>query len=168
MSNAGDHESSARFDAATRRVEAGGLRWTVSMFGRGPTMLLLHGTGASSHSFVALAELLADDFTVVVPDLPGHAGTSRGTAAGMSLDGMAASVGALLDALAVRPVIAMGHSAGAAILVRMVLDGRLGLRALIGLNAALVPLDGVLRVLSPLAKLMSLAPGLPRLVSSLA
>lgn len=168
MSAPADRAPSARFDAATRRVDAGGLRWTVSMFGRGPTMLLLHGTGASSHSFVALAEALADDFTVVVPDLPGHAGTSRGSARGMSLDGMAASVAALLDVLAVRPAIAVGHSAGAAILVRMALDRRLDLRALIGLNAALLPLDGVLRVLSPMAKLMSLAPGLPRLVSSLA
>lgn len=157
-----------RFDAGTRRIDAGGLRWTVSVFGQGPTILLLHGTGASSHSFGTLADALADDFTVVVPDLPGHAGTSRASSNGMSVGGMAASIAALLEVLGARPCIAVGHSAGAAILVRMALDGLLDLRALVGLNAALLPLDGLLRVLSPMAKLMSLAPGLPRLVSGLA
>ncbi len=151
-----------------RVVEAGGLRWFVEVSGAGPTLLLLHGTGASSHSFRVLAPLLASHFTVVVPDLPGHARTSMPPAAGMSVDGMAASIATLLDALDARPVVAVGHSAGAAVAVRMALDDRVRLAALIGLNAALLPLDGVLRMLSPMAKLLALAPGVPRLVAGLA
>ena len=38
-----------------------------------------------------------------------------------------------------QPVLAIGHSAGAPLLVRMVLDGQLTLRGLIGLNGALLP-----------------------------
>ncbi len=151
-----------------RTVQAGGLRWHVRVEGAGPAMLLLHGTGASSHSFGALVPRLAARFTVVVPDLPGHARTSTPGAAGLSVDGMAASTAALLDALAMRPRVAVGHSAGAAVLVRMALDRRLALDALVGLNAALLPLDGPMRVFSPMAKLLALAPGVPRLVSRLA
>ena len=39
-------------------------------------LLLLHGTGAATHSWRALAPLLAERFTVVAPDLPGHGFTT--------------------------------------------------------------------------------------------
>ena len=158
----------AAYDRAGRMIETGGMRWFVTVVGHGPPLLLLHGTGASSHSFRDLAPLLATRFTVVAPDLPGHARSSTPSSAGMSVDGMARSTTALLAALALQPTVAVGHSAGAAVLARMALDGSLALRALVGLNAALVPLDGVLRVLSPMARLMALAPGVPRLVSGFA
>ncbi len=112
--------------------------------------------------------LLAAHFTLVVPDLPGHAGSSMPPQSCMSVDGMARSLAALLRVLDLRPVIAVGHSAGAAILVRMALDGQLSLQALIGLNAALMPLAGPLRFMSPVAKLLALTPGFPGLVSRLA
>ena len=57
---------------ASRFVEAGGIRWHVQIMGQGPVMLLLHGTGAASHSWRDIMPLLAAQFTVVVPDLPGH------------------------------------------------------------------------------------------------
>lgn len=153
---------------ADRSIDAGGVRWHVQVLGQGPTLLLLHGTGASNRSFRDLAPLLAERFTVIAPDLPGHARSSTPSASGMSVDGMAASMAALLVALDATPSIAVGHSAGAAVLVRMALDRRLRLRALVGLNAALLPLDGLMRVMSPMAKLLALAPGIPRLVSGLA
>ncbi|MBQ1767400.1 MAG: alpha/beta fold hydrolase, partial [Aquincola sp.] len=61
--------------AHSRFVHAGGLHWHVQVAGQGPVLLLLHGTGASSHSMAGLLPLLAERFTVVVPDLPGHAFT---------------------------------------------------------------------------------------------
>jgi putative magnesium chelatase accessory protein len=153
---------------AARCVEAGGVRWSVQVTGRGPSLLLLHGTGASSHSFRDLAPLLAAHFTVIVPDLPGHARTSTPPPSGMSVDGMARSTAALLAALDARPRIAVGHSAGAAILARMALDRHLELDAWIGLNAALLPLAGLVRLLSPMAKLMAVAPGASRLFTGIA
>ena len=72
--------------ASSRFVDAGGLRWHVQVMGEGPVVLLIHGTGASTHSFRALAPLLAPHFTVVVPDLPGHGFTDAPpSASGYSL-----------------------------------------------------------------------------------
>ena len=81
---------------------------------QGPSLLLVHGTGAATHSWRDLLPLLARHFTVVAPDLPGHGFTERPRAAGLSLPGMARGVAALLRALGLRPALAAGHSAGAA------------------------------------------------------
>jgi magnesium chelatase accessory protein len=111
--------------------------------GSGPVVLLVHGTGASTHSFRALARLLAPHFTVVIPDLPGHGFTDTPPAAGFSLPSVSAALADLLDALALRPEIAIGHSAGAAVAARMCLDGRIEPAVLISLNGAFLPFPGV-------------------------
>ena len=130
--------------AASRFVSAGGLRWHVQIMGEGPPLLLLHGTGASTHSWRALAPLLAPHFTVVAPDLPGHGFTDTPRrAAGFSLPNVANTVAALLQALAIRPVLAVGHSAGAAIAARICLDGAIAPRAVVSLNGALLPFPGM-------------------------
>ncbi|MFZ4410973.1 MAG: alpha/beta fold hydrolase, partial [Paracraurococcus sp.] len=73
----------------SRLVAAGGLRWHVQVAGTGPVLLLVHGTGAATHSWRDLLPLLARHFTVVAPDLPGHGFTERPRAEGLSLPGMA-------------------------------------------------------------------------------
>ena len=100
---------------ASRFVLAGGLRWHVQIMGSGPTVLLLHGAGAATHSWRDVAPILASNFTVVAPDLPGHGFTDTPASRGLSLDGMASGVSRLMDVLDARPVMAVGHSAGAAI-----------------------------------------------------
>jgi magnesium chelatase accessory protein len=125
-------------------VQAGGLRWHVQIMGQGPVLLLVHGTGSATHSWRDLAPRLAERFTVVAPDLPGHGFTqSPPKAAGLSLPGMAGALAALLDALGTRPDFVVGHSAGAAILARLCLDGPIAPRALVSLNGALLPLHGL-------------------------
>ncbi len=127
----------------SRFVEAAGLRWHVQQAGRGPVCLLIHGTGASTHSFRDLLPRLAQHFQVIAPDLPGHGFTSRpADDLGLSLAGMAASIVALLSVLGVVPRIAVGHSAGAAILCRLGLDGALQAAEIVSLNGALLPLSG--------------------------
>jgi magnesium chelatase accessory protein len=151
---------------ASRFVQAGGLRWHVQQMGSGPVALLVHGTGAATHSWRGLAPLLARGFTVVAPDLPGHGFTQTPSAAGLSLPGMAAGVGALLRALDLRPALAVGHSAGAAVLARMILDGAIAPRALVSLNGALLPLRGLPgQLFSPLARLFSASDLLPRVLA---
>lgn len=128
---------------SSHTVQAGGLRWHLQRMGPRPGMapaaLLLHGTGASSHSFAALAPLLARTHTVWMPDLPGHAFTQRPADSGLSLPGMAGLLGALLQALQVRPDLLVGHSAGAAVAAQMCLDGLCAPQALASLNGAWFP-----------------------------
>jgi magnesium chelatase accessory protein len=148
---------------ASRFVRAAGLRWHVQRLGSGPVALLVHGTGAATHSWRGLAPLLARHFTVVAPDLPGHGFTGAPPPGRMSLPGMAEALTALLRALDLEPALAVGHSAGAAVLARMVLDGAIIPRALVSLNGALLPLRGVPgRVFSPMAKLLAATPLVPR------
>jgi magnesium chelatase accessory protein len=148
----------------SRSLTAGGLRWHVQCLGRGPAVLLVHGTGAATHTWRGLAPLLARHYTVVAPDLPAHGGTARPSEDTlMTLPGMAGGLRALLEALDVEPVLAVGHSAGAAILARMCLDGAIAPRGLVSLNGALLELPGLPRaVFSPLARLLAASP-LPRL-----
>ncbi|MCG6896737.1 MAG: alpha/beta fold hydrolase [Thiocapsa sp.] len=142
--------------AASRFINAGGLRWHLQQMGDGPTVLLLHGTGAATHSWRAFAPALAERFTVIAPDLPGHGFTSALPLHRMSLPGMAGAVNGLLREIDCSPDLVIGHSAGAAILVRMSLDGFIRPRGLISLNGALMPWRGLpAHIFSPAAKLMA-------------
>lgn len=145
-------------------VHAGGLRWHVQRMGSGPALLLAHGTGAATHSWRGLAPLLAEHFTVVAPDLPGHGFTQALPPERLSLSGMSHALGEVLKTLDVKPVLAIGHSAGAAIVVRMSLDGEIAPDALVSLNGALLPPLGLPSLLfSPAAKLIASSSLIPRL-----
>jgi magnesium chelatase accessory protein len=144
-------------------VEAAGIRWHVQRMGEGPSLLLIHGTGAATHSWRGLLPRLAQHFSVIAPDLPGHGFTQSPPSHRLSLPGMAADLGMLLRKLEVRPEIAVGHSAGAAILARMCLAGRMAPRLLVALNGAFMPFGGVANHLfSPLAKLLVMNQLVPR------
>lgn len=136
-------------EVGTRIVAHGGFRTQVVLVGEGPPLLALHGTGASSHSFRRLLPLLTDHYTVVVPDLPGQADSRAPSSFRPSLDGFARVLSDLLEALELAPEVVVGHSAGAAILARMILDGAVAPRLFVGLAAALVPFRGVTRVVLP-------------------
>ncbi len=153
-------------------VQAAGLRWHVQRFagpnGDAPCALLLHGTGASTHSWRDLAPLLAQHFQVVALDLPGHAFTGMPPggvgAPQLSLPGMARALHGLLQTVRCDPALVVGHSAGAAVAIRMCLEGMIAPRLLVGLNAALLPLGGLAgQLFAPAAKLMASAPFVPRL-----
>jgi magnesium chelatase accessory protein len=84
----------------SRFVEAGGVRWHVQQAGQqGPQVLLIHGTGASGHTWRDLLLPLADNAQVWVVDLPGHAFSSQALGLGMSLQGMASSLHLLMQTL---------------------------------------------------------------------
>jgi len=137
----------------SRFVTAAGLRWHVQHWpapahSDAPCVVLLHGTGAASHSWRDVAPRLAARAEVIALDLPGHGFTSA--PAPERRDGvyplpcMARAVAALLAALGARPALLVGHSAGAAIALQMVLDTSVRPRAVLGLNAALLPMGGPL------------------------
>jgi magnesium chelatase accessory protein len=148
----------------SRFVEAGGLKWHVQEFGSGPLVLLVHGTASATHSWRGLAPLLARNHAVLSLDLPGHGFTGRLPASANSLVNIAAAVAGLLRTLGVMPAWAIGHSAGAAILIRMGLDGALApSTGLLGINAALLPYGGFPgRFFLPVAQALATNPLLAR------
>jgi magnesium chelatase accessory protein len=155
----------------SRFVDAGGIRWHVQQTGSGPVLLLIHGTGASTHSWRKLMPLMAANYTVIAVDLPGHgftesAGASRGTAPGASIAGMSELLSLLLRELHAEIAYCAGHSAGAVVLCRMVLDGRAAPRVIISVNGAFVPLAGAAGTLfAPIARLMASGSWVPRLLA---
>ena len=150
--------------AYSRFVTAGGLTWHVQVMGQGPAIFLAHGTGAATHSWRGLAPALATHFMVVSADLPGHGFTGVPAWHGLSLPGMARDLQKLFLALDVSPVLVVGHSAGAAILARMCLDGLIKPAGLVSLNGAFIPFAGPAgQIFAPLARLLVGLPMLPRL-----
>lgn len=153
---------------ASRFVDAGGVRWHVQVMGivQSPTVLLLHGTGAATHSWRGLAPLLAEHFHVIAPDLPGHGFSGAPPDGDHSLPSFSSLIAKLLSALTVTPVVIMGHSAGAAIAARMSLERLAEPEAVVSINGALLPLQGLAgQIFSPLAKLLAANSLVPRLFS---
>ena len=152
--------------SASRFVEAGGLRWHVQVLGAGPVVLLLHGSGAATHTWRELAPLLAAHCTVIAPDLPGHGFTARPSAERLSLDGMATSIDALLHTLHVVPGAIVGHSAGGAL--ALWLARTWPSTTIVGLNAALAPPHPLLSFVAPGMRLLTSAFGVGALTALLA
>lgn len=76
---------------------------------------------------------------------------------------MAEAVGGLVTALGLNPRLAIGHSAGAAVLARMCLDRRIDPDLLVALNGALTPFPGVASFLFPgIARMLFLNPVTPK------
>jgi len=145
---------------------AGGIRWHIQRMGSGPAVLLVHGTGASLHSWRLIAPLLAARFTVVSVDLPGHGFTEQPKRRALSLPVMADAIAELVETLGIRPLLLVGHSAGAAIVIRSCVDHGLSAEGVISINGALRPFRGAAGFLYPsLAKLMFLNPWTPNIIA---
>jgi magnesium chelatase accessory protein len=141
--------------------------WHVQTFGQGPDVLALHGAGASSHSFHGLARHLSG-FRLIVPDLPGQGLTRAGGMGRLGLDAMADDLTALCIDQKWRPQAIIGHSAGAAIALRMVETMPQPPQSIIGINAALGPFDGFAGWLFPkLARAMASSPFVAAIVTKL-
>jgi magnesium chelatase accessory protein len=143
---------------ASSFVRAGGYEWHVQTMGSGPVCLLIHGTGAATHSWRDVMPLLAKHYTVVAMDLPGH-GFTKGSGKSPTLEGMATSVAALLDELKLTPDLIVGHSAGVAIAAQLLLDKNWPKNykgaPLIGFTPALMPFPGLAAKIFPsLAKML--------------
>ena len=142
----------------SRRIAHRPHRWHVQETGHGPTLLLLHGAGASTHSWRDLIPDLARDHHVVALDLPGQGFTAMGARGRLGLVPMAADIAALIAAEGWQPRIIVGHSAGAALALRLALDLPESPRV-VGINAALSPFEGLAGWLFPvLAKVLALNP----------
>ena len=152
----------------SRFVSQGHLRWHVQRLlpppsaaaaSRPQRLWLLHGTGASTHTWRDAAPILAQHHEVISVDLPGHAFTRGAVDEDLTLPGMARELIALQAALSgedqpgpaspypaggapARADIWIGHSAGAAVALQVMLLQPSVVREVISLNGALLPWGG--------------------------
>jgi magnesium chelatase accessory protein len=154
------------FRQDSRLVAASGIEWHVQEVGDAgaPVALLVHGAGAATHSFRGLMPLMAERYRVIAVDLPGHGFTRGARPADLTLPGMARALSRLLGAMEVEADIAVGHSAGVAVLLQLSLTEGFRPGHIVGLNGALEPIRGN-ALLSPLAKLLFANPLTSRMVS---
>ncbi len=143
----------------SRFVDSRPHRWHLQEAGSGQTIVLIHGAGGGLMSFRDVLPDLAEDFRTVAMDLPGHALTRMGTRQRQGLDQMSTDLASLLTAENIRPDLIVGHSAGAAVALR--LAGLLDTppKGVVGINAALGNFKGMAGWLFPaMAKMLSLNP----------
>lgn len=143
--------------AHSRVVACAPHRWHVQVMGTGPVLLLLHGAGGATHSWRDLMPLLAARYTVVAVDLPGQGFSRAGSRSRLSLDAMAADLAALMADQGWQIAAIVGHSAGAALALRMAQGG--DVCAVVALNGALGNFRGLAGWLFPaMAKMLALNP----------
>jgi pimeloyl-ACP methyl ester carboxylesterase len=97
---------------AHHTAQVNGTRLHYVTAGDGPPVMLLHGWPQTWHEWRHVMDLLADDFTVVAPDLRGF-GYSAKPAQGYDAATMAADLAALSEHLGLRDVTVVGHDWGA-------------------------------------------------------
>ena len=103
----------ARSDALTAEC---GLSYRRA--GKGPVLVLVHGYLGGSAQWQAEIDRFRTGYDVIAPDLPGFA-ASAGCDAVHRIEGFVAAIIALLDELAVREFMLLGHSMGGMIAQEM-------------------------------------------------
>lgn len=144
------HGSSWPLNEVSEFRQVGRFVWHVQRTGVGPTILLLHGTGAGTHSWAPLLPCLQDAFDLIAVDLPGHGFTVTPQGFTPSLRNMSRALISLLDDLDLVPEIVVGHSAGAAIALSMAAMQPKPPRMLFSINGALKPFPGFMRMVAPM------------------
>ncbi|MEM8810969.1 MAG: alpha/beta fold hydrolase BchO [Pseudomonadota bacterium] len=143
----------------SRFVRVKGHTWHIQEAGDGPLVLLLHGAGASTHSWRDVIPRLAQDHAVMALDLPGQGFTRVNDKRRCGLNAMAEDIRALLRHQGREPDIVVGHSAGAALALRLALDLERKPAALISINGALKNFPGPAGIVFPaMARLLSMNP----------
>ncbi|WP_282063718.1 alpha/beta fold hydrolase BchO [Roseobacter litoralis] len=145
-------------------------RWHVQQFGSGPTILMLHGAGGSTHSFRDLATALAQNHHVVALDLPGQGYTRLGARHRSGLTSTTEDIVALCAQEGWQPDALIGHSAGGALALRLsekLVSPQGQAPKVVGINPALDNFKGLAGVLFPvLAKLLAAVPFTAQIFSS--
>ncbi len=103
-----------------RFLDARGSRLRYLVAGEGEPLVLVHGLGGAAANWLALAPLLLPGRRLIVPELPGHGGSSPLPAA-PSLSPYADRLGLLLEHEGATPAAVVGHSLGGAVAVRLAL-----------------------------------------------
>lgn len=137
----------------SRQIRLRPHEWHVQEAGSGRTILLLHGAGGATHSWRDVFPALAAQAHVVCIDLPGHGLTRLGTRHRSGLEQMTADLHALCLDQGWNPAMIVGHSAGAAIALRLA-DRFDRKPRVVGINPALAPFRGLAGIMFPVAARM--------------
>lgn len=109
------------FDSFTLdRVTVGDVTLRVRHGGSGPAVVLLHGHPRTHTTWYRVAPLLAEDHTVVCPDLRGYGESTP--VPPYSKRAMAGDVVALMDALGHDRFAVVGHDRGSYVAFRLAMD----------------------------------------------
>ena len=118
-----------------RFLDAHGCRLRYLVAGEGDPLVLVHGLGGAAANWLALAPLLVPSRRLIVPELPGHGGSSPLPAA-PSLSPYADRLGLLLEHEGAAPAAVVGHSLGGAVALRLALRRSEAVSALVLAAAA--------------------------------
>ncbi|MFK7765183.1 MAG: alpha/beta fold hydrolase BchO [Roseobacter sp.] len=147
---------------SSRQIHCRPHRWHVQEIGDGPTILMLHGAGGSTHSFRDVMSILARQHRIIALDLPGQGYTQLGARHRSGLDATTEDLANLCAQESWHPAAIVGHSAGGALALRMsqrLLSPQGQTPKVIGINPALDNFKGLAGVLFPmLAKMLAAVP----------
>ncbi len=153
--------------ATSQFVRAAELDFHVQVSGSGDDVLMLHGAGASSHSFAELAERLSTHYRVIAPDLPGQGFSSLLPTDAVGLVPFANYLESLLTTLGAAPRWVIGHSAGAALAAQYALRTVSPPEAMLCINAAFNPFGaGAAPIFSKAARWLAGNQWLPKVLAS--
>ena len=108
----------AKLSERSLEVAGGRLRYLAG--GDGPPIVLIHGLGGSATNWCELAPLLAPRHRLVIPNLPGHAGSDP--ISGLTELGVFADrIAAVMEHEQAAPAGVVGHSLGGLVAVRLAL-----------------------------------------------
>lgn len=97
--------------AVMRTTHVHGHEVAYRAAGEGPVLVLIHGIAGSSNTWSTVMPLLAEDYTVIAPDLLGH-GESAKPRGDYSLGAYASGIRDLLTVLGAERATFVGHSLG--------------------------------------------------------
>ena len=90
---------------------SGGSKLFCTTLGQGPSVLLLHPTPLNHRFWLPLAEILAPQYRLIIPDLRGH-GQSESGEGPITVEKLAADAGRLLDHFQLGKALFAGCSIG--------------------------------------------------------
>jgi pimeloyl-ACP methyl ester carboxylesterase len=118
-----------------RFAELKGVRMRYFVGGEGPPLVLVHGLGGAASNWIELIPLLSARHRLLVPDLPGHGG-STALPAVSGLEPFADRVALVAEREGMLPAPIVGHSLGGMVVLRLALRRPDAVQALVLAGAA--------------------------------
>jgi pimeloyl-ACP methyl ester carboxylesterase len=124
---------------ASEFIDFNGLNVHFRSEGSGPTVLLLHGTGSSLHTWEPWVELLRDSFQVITMDLPGFGLTGPHPEGTYTTPAYNETISSLMDYLGIRKFSIGGNSLGGYISWNYAMDNPSRIESLVLVDPAGFP-----------------------------